>query len=50
VFNTFVFVTDLFFLLSRFFVYVADLPVQIYFSSSFFCFSSMVNLHVYCST
>jgi hypothetical protein len=33
----FVFVTDLFFL-SRFFVYVADLSVQIYFSSRFFCF------------
>jgi hypothetical protein len=34
----FVFVTDLFFLLSRFFVYVADLSVQIYFSSCFFVF------------
>jgi hypothetical protein len=33
----FVFVTDLFFL-SRFFVYVADLSVQIYFSSRFFLF------------
>jgi hypothetical protein len=29
------FVTDLFFLLSRFFVYVTDLSVKIYFSSSF---------------
>lgn len=28
----------LFVFLSRFFVYVADLSVQIYFSSSFFCF------------
>jgi hypothetical protein len=34
----FVFVTDLFFLLSRFFVYVADLSVQIDFSSRFFLF------------
>jgi hypothetical protein len=37
VFNIFLSLS-LFFLLSIFFIYVADLSVQIYFSSRFFCF------------
>jgi hypothetical protein len=41
----FVFVTYLFFLLSIFFVYVADLSVQIYFSFSFFVFVTDLFIH-----
>jgi hypothetical protein len=40
----FVFVTN-FFLLSRFFVYVVDLSVQIYFSSCFFVFVTDLFIH-----
>jgi hypothetical protein len=46
----FVFVTNLFFLLSIFFVYVANLSVQIYFLSSFFVFMTdlFIHLDIFC--